>query len=163
MIRSFLFVCLGNICRSPAGEGILLNLAKNRGCLEQLHVESCGTGDWHLGRLPDARMSRAAKKRGLSLTSRAQQFKQSFFDRFDYILAADQSVLEDLKLLSRAQEDRDKIFLMSRFSQKYRDQDIPDPYYGGESGFEHVLDMLEDSCEGILDHVFENMPKQLED
>lgn len=151
MKRSILFVCLGNICRSPAAEGILRHMADNKG--KSIHTESCGLGDWHTGNLPDQRMREAAKNRGLILASRAQRLQPAFFDKFDLILAADTKVLNEIFKHAQTTEHKAKIHLITHFSKCYRDQDVPDPYYEGEAGFERVLDMLEDSCEGIIEFI----------
>lgn len=148
---SVLFVCLGNICRSPAAEGILRATAEIQGV--DLHVESCGIGDWHIGQLPDERMRDAAKARGVILSNRAQQFKPNFFDRFDYILAADKEVQNDLYYFAKTPEQKAKIHLITDFSGSYSGEEIPDPYYLGEGAFETVLDMLEDSCNGLIEHM----------
>lgn len=145
-----LFVCLGNICRSPAGEGILRHLAAQDPQFKDLVIESCGMGDWHLGHLPDARVRDAAKARGVLLTSRAQLFHPSMLDRFDHILAADHEVLNDLYRYAERPDHKAKIHLITYFSSLYKEQEIPDPYFGGEAAFELVLDMLEDSCQGLL-------------
>ncbi|MDF2576880.1 MAG: wzb [Chlamydiales bacterium] len=150
---SVLFVCLGNICRSPAGEAILKYKLRNFPQLDQLvHVESCGTGGWHIGELPDSRMRAAAAKRHIPMTSSAQQFKSIFFDQFDYILAADHSVLETLQSYTSKKEYLDKIQLINRFNPnlEYYMQEVPDPYYGGDEGFDHVLDMLDSACDGLI-------------
>jgi protein-tyrosine phosphatase len=147
-----LFVCMGNICRSPAGEGILKHLAKEDPSLK-LYVKSCGIGDWHLGQPPDRRIQEASKNRGIALTSRAQQFQRSFFDEFDYILAADKEVLKYLYHYAKNPEQKAKIFLMTAFSPNYAGQEVPDPYYQSNGAFELVLDMLEDSCQGLLQHI----------
>lgn len=148
-----LFVCLGNICRSPAAEGILRHYAARDGM--DLSIESCGLGDWHKGQLPDPRMREAIKSRGIILTSRAQKFLPEFFDRFDLILVADHKVMKELYQHATTPDYKSKMHLITHFSSNYRDQEVPDPYYWAESGFEHVLDMLEDSCEGILRHLKE--------
>lgn len=147
-MASVLFVCLGNICRSPAAEGMLRHLAQKEGV--RLHIESCGLGDWHLGSLPDERMRDAIKNRGITLTSRAQKIRSDFFDRFDLIFVADHKVLNELYKYASKPEHKAKMHLMTHFSVAFRDQEVPDPYYDGQAGFEHVLDMLEDSCEAIL-------------
>lgn len=152
-MTAILYVCMGNICRSPAAEGILRHMLKKHSLDIDLHIESCGLGDWHVGRLPDERMREAAKDRGVILASRAQLFQPSFFDRFDYVLAADGKVLHELYRYAVTAEAKSKIHLITHFSPCYHDQDIPDPYYGGEAGFEHVLDMIEDACEGLLMHL----------
>lgn len=150
---SVLFVCLGNICRSPAAEGLLRHLAQEKISDIEWHVESCGLGDWWIGSLPDERMRDAAKKRGVTLSSRAQKLHPSFFDRFDLILVADHKVFKEVFQSALTLEHKAKVQLMTHFSSCYHNQEIPDPYHGGEGGFEHVLDMLEDSCEGLIEHV----------
>jgi protein-tyrosine phosphatase len=155
-MAAILFVCLGNICRSPAAEGITKHLAKKHN-LKDLHVESCGIGDWYTGKLPDARMRQAAQSRGLVLQSRAKPFDPGFFAGFDYILAADRDVLHQLYSLSSSPEHKAKIHLITDFSQSYRGEEIPDPYYGGEAGFETVLDMLEESCESLLRSIYRDV------
>lgn len=150
---TILFVCLGNICRSPAAEGVLQHLA-NKHQLTDLAVESCGIGDWHVGQLPDERMQRAAQDRGIILKSRAKAFDTTFFQRFDYILAADHDILHELYARAKTPEQKAKIHLMTDYSLSYRGEDIPDPYYRGEGGFETVLDMIEDCCEALAHHIY---------
>lgn len=156
-MHSILFVCLGNICRSPAGEGVLRKMSQEKN--SEIHVESCGLGDWHTGNLPDERMRESAKKRGYILSSRAQRFKDEFFDRFDLILAADRKVLHELFKYADHPDHKSKIHLITHFSPCYQDQDVPDPYYQGEAGFEHVMDMIEDACEGLLESLKKNNEK----
>lgn len=151
-----LFVCLGNICRSPAGEGILRHMVSHEPALHDLKIESCGMGDWHIGHLPDERMRQASSQRGVHLSSIAQRFKPHFLDQFDYILAADHEVLNDLYKHAKTPEHRAKVHLITHFSTLYKDQEVPDPYYGGEAGFELVLDMLEDSCQGLIHRLLEH-------
>ena len=154
---SVLFVCLANTCRSPAAEGILRHMADKAGV--DLHVESCGIGDWNLGQLPNPRMRDAAKNRGVCLSSRAQKFIPEFFDTFDFILVVDTKVMNELYCHAKEPGHKAKIHLITHFSEAYRDEAIPDPYYGGEAVFETVLDMLEDSCTGIVHHIKpENRP-----
>jgi len=148
---SILFVCLGNICRSPAAEGVLRHMAQKEGL--ELHIESCGLGDWHAGRLPDERMREASKNRGIILSSRAQIFQIAFFDRFDFILVADNKIMKELYRFAETPESKAKIHYITRYSTGFRDQEIPDPYYEGEAGFEHVLDMIEDACAGLIEHL----------
>ena len=150
---SVLYVCLGNICRSPAAEGILRHLVKKQGKEEQFHIESCGVGDWHIGRLPDDRMRDSAKNRGIVLSTRAQLFKREFFDQFDYIFVADQEILHVLYQHAKSPEHKAKIHLMTVYSKCYPNEEVPDPYYRGGGDFETVLDILEDSCEGFLDYL----------
>lgn len=148
-----MFVCLGNICRSPAGEAMLEHLAKSREGLEELQVSSSGIGDWHIGQLPDSRMRQAALDRGITLSSRAEQFKPTHFDEYHYILAADNEVVNDLYRQARSPADKAKVHLMTAFSFSFANQAIPDPYYGGHADFELVLDMLYDACEGLLQKI----------
>ena len=147
-----LFVCLGNICRSPAAEGVLKHAMKKDENLS-LEIQSCGLGSWHIGELPDIRMQDAAKTRGIVLTSLGQQIKPEFFTYFDYILAADREVLKELYQHAATSEQKNKIHLMTAFSSGYKGQDVPDAYYENDAAFELVLDMLEDSCEGLVDHI----------
>lgn len=155
-MKAIMFVCLGNICRSPAAEAILRHMAAQSGFEEELKVQSSGLGDWHIGQLPDERMRDTAKLRGLSLSSRAQQFKLPFFEEYDYILAADREVLHELQRHAAHPSHKAKIHLITAFSPTYRDQEVPDPYYQGDAAFDLVLDMLEDSCQGLLDHIKKN-------
>ena len=147
-----LFVCMGNICRSPAGEGILKEMVNQDPNLK-ISVESCGIGDWHLGQAADKRMQEAAKERGIVLTTRAKQLQHAFFDQFDYILAADNEVLKYLYHYAKTPEQKAKIFFMTAFSPLYKGQEVPDPYYQPDGAFELVLDILEDSCRGLLEHI----------
>lgn len=147
-----LFVCMGNICRSPAGEGILRHFASQDPSLA-VYVESCGIGDWHIGQAPDRRIQEASKARGIVLTSLAQQFQHAFLDEFDYILAADKEVLKFLYHYAKTPNQKTKIFLMTAFSPIYAGQEVPDPYYQSNGAFELVLDMLEDSCQGLLQYI----------
>ncbi len=151
--HSILFVCLANICRSPAAQGTLLHLAKGTELEELIYVESCGLGDWHQGKLPDQRMREAAMQRGIALASRAQGIQPDFFYRFDYILAADHSVLNQLYDLASSPEHKAKIHLITKFSRSFPNEEIPDPYYEGQMSFDLVLDMLEDSCKGLLEEL----------
>lgn len=149
-MRRVLFVCLGNICRSPAAEAILRKLAHEKGYGEQVVVASCGMGGWHQGELPDPRMRQAAEARGLQMTMRAKLFVPSFFDDFDELLAADWQIFDALQSHIRAPEQIHKIRLITAYAENYKDQPVPDPYFGGPEGFDHVLDILEEACEGII-------------
>lgn len=147
-----LFVCLGNICRSPAAEGILKHLLQEVPDLK-VYVESCGLDQWHVGRSPDARMTAKAASRGFYLEGKAQLFDPSFFHAFDYILAADQEVLQTLYDYAQPHH-KSKIYLMTHFSTLYKGKDVPDPYYN--EGFDKVMDILEDSCKGFIKHLIKN-------
>ncbi len=146
-----LFVCLGNICRSPAAEGILRTMSSAK--KQDVDVRSCGLGHWHVGSLPDSRMRAATQRRGIILSSQAQQFKIEFFDEFDYILVVDNEVLSTLYKYASTPEHKSKIHLITEFSTSFVGDEIPDPFYGSEGDFELVLDMLEESCEGFLNHI----------
>lgn len=150
-----MFVCLGNICRSPAAEGILKHLVNQNPNSEEIIIESSAMGDWHTGQLPDIRMREFASARGITLISRAQQFLPSFFEKFDYIFAADHQIKKDLYLLAKHPDEKAKIHLMTAFSPCYKDKEVPDPYHLGDASFQLVLDMLEDCCEGFLEHLKE--------
>lgn len=149
---NILFVCLGNICRSPAAAGVLSSLVSKDPNV-QISCDSCGIGDWHVGQLPDKRMRKASLDRGINLTSRARQFKIEDFEKFDYILAVDKEVLHHLYHYSKSSEHKSKIHLITTFSRTYEEEDIPDPYYGNRVDFDLVLDMLEDACLGLIDHI----------
>ncbi|UYV12986.1 MAG: low molecular weight phosphotyrosine protein phosphatase [Phycisphaera sp.] len=148
-----LFVCLGNICRSPLAEGIFLHMAKERG-LDALVVDSCGTGGWHEGEGPDRRAMAVAKQRGVHLPSRARQVRgESDFTRFTHIIAMDASNVENLLAMGAPKE---RVRLMCSYDPAHAGKDapdVPDPYYGGDDGFDKVFDMLVAACEGLLDEI----------
>ena len=147
-----LFVCLGNICRSPAAEGIMRSIVAQKGVSERFEIDSAGTYGGHRGDLPDPRMRRAAAKRGYSLTHRARQVSETDFSRFDRIVAMDDMNYETLHRLAPSRDEGQKIFRMAEFCRHHPDRTyVPDPYYEGHEGFELVLDMLEDGCEGLLE------------
>lgn len=150
---SILYVCLGNICRSPAAEALLRQLNQQSDAPLELHIESAGLGSWHVGQLPHEDMREAGTDRGLSMHSRAQQFKPAFFDKFDYIFAVDQSVIHELYRFAQTPEQKAKIHLVTEFSTLYHREAIPDPFSQGRGAFDLVLDMLEDSCQGLLQHL----------
>jgi protein-tyrosine phosphatase len=137
-----LFVCTGNICRSPTAEGVLRHLAREAGI--EVHVESAGTGDWHAGHPPDERAQHHAKERGYDLsTQRARQVSAGDFEAFDLIVAMDRGHL-------RALENQCPRAHRAKLRMLIPDRDVPDPYYGGPEGFERVLDMIEAACRGLL-------------
>lgn len=145
-----LFVCLGNICRSPAAEGIMASIVEKNGLQDVIEVDSAGTSGWHEGELPDERMRMHGDRRGYDFCSRARKFRKSDFADFDYILVMDRQNYSNVTTLAAEPEERTKVHMMTDFSQQYTHDHIPDPYYGGASGFELVLDLLEDACEGLL-------------
>lgn len=158
-VKKILFVCLGNICRSPAAEGVLRHMAKAEGHEHELEIASNGLGDWHIGASPDMRMMTAAHSRGIILSSRAKQFTLDDFDKYDFILAADKEIHHQLLRAAKTAAHKSKIHLINDFSEIYKGQDVPDPYYQGDFGFELVLDMIEDSCKGLLKHLFKEKNK----
>jgi protein-tyrosine phosphatase len=152
-MKKILFVCLGNICRSPAAEGIFKQKVEERGLEAEFHIDSAGTYGYHEGELPDSRMRTHASRRGYHLTSLSRPIKKEDFGKFDLIIGMDDNNLHNLKRMAPDRESHQKIRLMTDFCRHYPDDCVPDPYYGGPSGFEHVLDLLEDACEGLLDEL----------
>lgn len=150
---SVLFVCLGNICRSPTGEGVLKAMAAKRGLDGRLEIDSAGTIGYHAGNPADRRMSAAAAKRGYSLDSISRRITPADLERFDYILAADSDNLFDLHSLDRTGKHRDKIKLLTDYHPDPSVDHVPDPYYGGPQGFELVLDLVEQCCSNLLDEM----------
>ncbi|MHB1999240.1 MAG: low molecular weight protein-tyrosine-phosphatase [Solirubrobacteraceae bacterium] len=151
---SLLFVCLGNICRSPTAEATMASLLAQRGLDDAVELDSAGTGSWHVGEPPDARASAAAKERGIELAGHARQVQRSDFERFDLILAMDASNARELRALARDGEQEGRVRLLREFDECARESgqlDVPDPYYGGPDGFERVLDVVQRACEGLLD------------
>ncbi|MCB8971076.1 MAG: low molecular weight phosphotyrosine protein phosphatase [Solirubrobacterales bacterium] len=151
-----LCVCLGNICRSPTAEGVLRHRLREAGLGEDVDVESAGTGGWHVGHRPDERASAAASARGITLESRAQRFEVDHFDDFDLILAMDRQNLADMRALAPHADAEGKLRILREWDPEARgdsDLDVPDPYYGGEQGFEDVLDMIERSCDALVEEI----------
>jgi protein-tyrosine phosphatase len=148
------FVCAGNICRSPTAEGVMRRLVAERGMSDRISIESAGTGGWHVGDEADPRSRSAARARGYALESRAQQFTRRFFDRFDYVLAADDDNRRHLMKLAPDDRARKKVWLLRDFDPSSPEgSEVPDPYYGGPEGFEQVIDICEAACKGLLDHL----------
>ncbi len=148
------FVCLGNICRSPTAEGVMLKLLAETGLSHLFEIDSAGTAGHHVGERPDPRTLSAAKLRGIHLPSRARCFEREDFARFDYVLAMDRHNHDDLMRLAPDGEARDKVHMFLRFAHEPEGAtDLPDPYYGGGAGFEHVLDLCDRACRGFLEHV----------
>lgn len=150
-MKKILFVCLGNICRSPGAEAVFKHLVDKKGLQDQFYCDSSGLGAWHVGQKADSRMRYTGQKRGYDLTSIARAFDaQVDFDQFDLIIGMDQENIRELKNRARSERDRSKIFLMTDFCSNKSYHSVPDPYFGGDAGFELVLDILEDACEGLL-------------
>lgn len=150
------FVCLGNICRSPSAEGVFRSLVRSAGLAELITTDSAGTGAWHIGEPPDRRAQAAALSRGVDLSDlRGRQFEAADFERFDYVLAMDQSNRRDIaRLCPPGRDDRLRMFL--DFAPELGRREVPDPYYGGDGGFEEVLDMIEAASGGLLNDIRRN-------
>ena len=148
-----LFVCLGNICRSPTADGVFRKKVANANLSEKILVDSVGTGSWYIGEMPDARATQTAMENGYDLSDlRGRQIHQSDFEHFDYILAMDSNNLDDLCVLSPEQY-RSKLQLLLEYAFEISEKNVPDPYYGGVSGFDDVLHMIEQATDGLLDHI----------
>ena len=153
---SILFVCLGNICRSPAAEAVMKKKLEDRWPLcAGVEVDSAGIGSWHEGQLPDRRMRRHGAARGYDVGSVARQVKAEDFARFDYIFGMDHDNMADLRRLARTEEERSKVMCAADFMARHPQYDtVPDPYYGGGDAFELALDLIEDACDGIINRLF---------
>ena len=149
-----LFVCLGNICRSPAAEGVFLHLLAQEGLEDRFVVDSAGTGGWHAGQPADRRMRAAAERRGIHLPGRARQLDAGDLSSFDHILTMDASNLADVLSLAReVGGGRARIEPLVQYCRELKAHEVPDPYYGGPDGFDHVLDLLDDACRGLLEEL----------
>jgi len=156
MLRAVLFVCLGNICRSPTAQAVFQHKVNQRGLADRIRVDSAGTGDWHVGAPPDRRALAAARSRGYDMSGlRARQVSARDFMNFDYVLAMDNANLRELERL-RPRDHGGEVDLFLRYGKSTGGVlEVPDPYYGGESGFEFVLDLIEDASEGLLERILE--------
>lgn len=154
--HSILFICLGNICRSPAAEGIMKALVKKAGREDEFYIDSAAIGPWHIGQLPDARMRRCGAKHGYQFDSHARQFSAQDFDRFDLIVVMDEDNYKAISRQARTEEDKAKIiriadYLSAAHCQHY--STVPDPYYGNEEDFELVITLLEDALARLLENI----------
>jgi protein-tyrosine phosphatase len=150
---SVCFVCLGNICRSPTAEGVFRSLVAEAGLEAVIRVDSAGTAGYHAGDPPDARARKAAARRGITVDGRARQFLATDFGEFDYVLVMDRSNLADLEELY-SEGVRAKLSLLRAFDATApKHAAVPDPYYGGEDGFDEVLDQCLRACRGLLEHI----------
>ncbi|MCK5153022.1 MAG: low molecular weight phosphotyrosine protein phosphatase [Spirochaetales bacterium] len=153
---NILFVCLGNICRSPSGEGVFKTLVKRENLETEFFIDSAGTSAFHVGEQADRRMQKHAAKRNIYLTSRSRKFAIDDFAKFDYIMAMDNDNYMDILSMDKQDIFKNKVFMMTDFSPLYQGREVPDPYYGGGPGFEDVLDLLEESCLGLLEIIKKN-------
>lgn len=152
-MKKLLFVCLGNICRSPAAEAIMQKLIRENRPGDEIYVDSAGTSGWHAGEKADHRMREHGRRRGLELLSLSRPFTVKDFDEFDEIFCMDRSNYQNIVNLVRNQRDQKKVQLVCDYAQNFQDREVPDPYYDGEAGFEYVLDLLEDACSGVLKQI----------
>jgi len=147
-MKSVLFVCMGNICRSPAAEGIFRKLAADAGRGAEFKIDSAGTGGWHVGDRADSRMRAAAESRGYVLNSIARQIRQADFERFHWILTMDDLNYQHVTAMDPG--GKAQIVPMCAYCERFDEKEVPDPYYGGEAGFHRVIDILEDACANLL-------------
>jgi protein-tyrosine phosphatase len=153
-IKKILFVCLGNICRSPMGEGMMKHLLEQKGESKDFFIDSAGTSACHIGNLPDARMRATALKHGVQLESRARQFRVEDFTDFDLIVAMDSSNYQNIVSLAKTKEDKEKVVLMRAYDEStFENEDVPDPYYGGDAGFENVYQIINRCCSNLLKEI----------
>jgi len=151
-----LFVCMGNICRSPTAEGVMRHLVREAGLEDEIVIDSAGTGGWHAGDPPDRRATAAARARGVTLEGGARQLTVDDFEAFDLLLAMDRDNLAGIRALAPDEDAAGKARLLREYdpaSAGAPDLDVPDPYYGGPQGFETVLDQVEAACRGLLDEI----------
>lgn len=148
-----LFVCLGNICRSPSAEAVFTACVARAGLTDRIGVDSAGIIGYHAGEGADPRMKRHASRRGYRLTSISRPVVAEDFDRFDLVIGMDDQNIRDLRRKAPQGKHRAEIRRMTDFSVRFDEIEVPDPYYGGADGFEYVLDLLEDACEGVLRYV----------
>lgn len=151
--HKILFVCLGNICRSPAADGIMHAMVEKDGLAERYEIDSAGTYGGHAGELPDPRMREAAYARGYLLTHRSRQFRSDDFDRFDMIMVMDDSNYDKVCRLAPTPEALGKVRRTADYCTRFKIDHVPDPYYEGHEGFEYVLDILEDACRNLLTEI----------
>ena len=157
MVKKILFVCLGNICRSPAAEGVFKQKIKERDLEKLFVVDSAGTGGWHVGNLADPRMRETALSRGIELTSRSRKIEESDLYEFDHILVMDNDNLEAVQSLIKDSQNtiNSKIKLILSYSKNSQLEEVPDPYYGGQHGFDKVMDLLDDAMDGLIDSLMD--------
>ncbi|EQC48978.1 low molecular weight protein-tyrosine-phosphatase [Bacteriovorax sp. DB6_IX] len=152
-MHKVLFVCLGNICRSPAADGVMVHLVNERGISSQFEIDSAGTSAHHVGEPADSRMREHAQRRGIFLGSISRAFDASSdFEKYDLILAMDNSNYRNILAMNPSGEYHHKVKMFCDFAKNRSESEVPDPYYGGAKGFEQVLDIVEDGVEGILKH-----------
>ena len=159
MTVRILFVCLGNICRSPAGEGVMRHIVEKAGLSSKFQIDSAGTGAWHVGEYPDSRMSQAARQRGIDLKSLGRQVTREDFHKFDFVIAMDDDNYRTCQA-RRPSDAKSHLYPMKEFVHSKTINGIPDPYYGGPGGFENVLDLVQEGCENLLRHIVEELKEE---
>ena len=154
--HTVLFICLGNICRSPAAEGIMKSLVEKEGMSDDFFIDSAAIGSWHIGQLPDSRMRKCGAEHGYRFDSHARQFQKSDFQHFDLIVVMDNENYRAITSMASSQADKDKVVRIADYQTHHREYTtVPDPYYGDYSDFELVIELLEDACQGLLDSIKE--------
>ena len=148
-----LFVCMGNICRSPAAEGVMRHLVEQEGLGAKVQIDSAGTGGWHSGAPADERMRKHASRRGYALESQARQVRESDFEAYDLILVMDRENLREIRPFADRPAKMQRVRLFCEFAKDREEKEVPDPYYGGEAGFEQVLDIVENGCQHLVKHI----------
>ena len=149
--HTVLFICLGNICRSPAAEGIMKSLVEKEGMSDDFFIDSAAIGSWHIGQLPDSRMRKCGAEHGYRFDSHARQFQKSDFQHFDLIVVMDNENYRAITSMASSQTDKDKVVRIADYLTHHREYTtVPDPYYGDYSDFELVIELLEDACQGLL-------------
>lgn len=151
------FVCLGNICRSPTAEGIFQHLVNERGLQSYFYIDSAGTSAYHIGEPANSKSRQTAKERGIELKSRARRFENEDLGEFDMIVAMDHENLENIKALDKSGTFEEKIVMLREYDPSPDDGEVPDPYYGGMDGFQNVFDIVKRSCENLLDELQEKI------
>lgn len=149
--KKLLFVCLGNICRSPAAEGVMKTIVEKNNQSENYEIDSAGIGNWHVGQLPDSRMRKCGEKRGYYFNSRARQFTPHDFLYFDIILVMDNDNYQLVTKQAQSKEEKEKVKMLAQYLARFNGVNaIPDPYYGDEKDFNYALDLIEDACENLF-------------
>jgi protein-tyrosine phosphatase len=159
-MTKILFVCLGNICRSPSAENIMNHLLAES-AMEGIYCDSAGTGNYHAGSAPDRRMQAAAARKNIPMTGSARQFTKTDFTDFDLILAMDRDNYENIVTLDPQGQYRTKVKMMCDYASHHPDKEVPDPYFGGTEGFDYVIDLLLDACGGLLSELETTLPKKV--
>jgi protein-tyrosine phosphatase len=153
---NILFVCAGNICRSPALAAALQKIVHANSRQDKVYIDSCGINSMFLGSQADQRMAKAAEKRGILIDHRAKLFEETYFQIFNYIFVSDQRVLEILQAIAKSDADRAKIHLATEFTPKYQGQDVPDPFFQGEPQFDKIAEMAEEISQAIFDKLIKS-------